>query len=140
MGASFGLDYVFSRGYKFGMNYSWNTLDDSSLPDDFFNDYNTPEHVVNVSFGNRKVIDNLGFNIGLRWQDAFIWNSSFVQDGEVPAFTSLDAQVSYKLSSMKSILKLGGSNLLNERYITAYGSPSVGAIYYISITFDELLN
>jgi outer membrane receptor protein involved in Fe transport len=140
MGASFGLDYVFSRGYKFGMNYSWNTLDDSSLPDDFFNDYNTPEHVVNVSFGNRKVIDNLGFNIGLRWQDAFIWNSSFVQDGEVPAFSSLDAQVSYKLSSMKSILKLGGSNLLNERYITAYGSPSVGAIYYISITFDELLN
>ena len=36
MGASFGLDYVFSRGYKFGMNYSWNTLDDSSLPDNFF--------------------------------------------------------------------------------------------------------
>lgn len=140
MGASFGLDYVFSRGYKFGMNYSWNTLDDSSLPDDFFNDYNTPEHVVNVSFGNRKVIDNLGFNIGLRWQDAFIWNSSFVQDGEVPSFSSLDAQVSYKLSSMKSILKLGGSNLLNERYITAYGSPSVGAIYYFSITFDELLH
>jgi outer membrane receptor protein involved in Fe transport len=139
-GGTAGFNYSAGRGYLIGLNYTYNKLNVDNLSDDFFNDYNTPEHIVNIQLGNRKVTDNLGFNIGWRWQDAFIWNTSFVQNGEVPAYSSLDAQVSYKLSSMKSILKLGGSNILNERYISAYGSPSVGAIYYISLTFDELLN
>jgi len=139
-GATFGIDYSIAKGYRAGFNYSWNQLSTSELSDDFFNEYNTPEHIMNVSFGNRKVTENLGFNIAFRWQDAFIWNSSFVQDGPVPAFSALDAQVSYKISSMKSVLKLGGSNLFNTRYITSYGGPTIGAIYYLSLTFDELLN
>ncbi len=139
-GATFGLDYSIIKGYRAGFNYSWNQLKTSDLSDDFFNDYNTPEHIMNVTFGNRKVTDNLGFNIAWRWQEAFTWNSSFVQDGPVPAFSTLDAQVSYKISSMRSIFKIGGSNLLNKRFITSYGGPTIGAIYYISLTFDELLN
>ena len=95
---------------------------------------------MNISFGNRKVTDNFGFNIALRWQDSFTWTSSFVQNGPVPSFSTLDAQVSYKLSGLRSVLKIGGSNLLNERYISSYGGPTIGAIYYISLTFDELMN
>lgn len=139
-GATVGFDYSIIRGYRAGFNYSWNQLNTSDLSVDFINDYNTPEHIMNISFGNRKVTDNFGFNIALRWQDAFIWTSSFVQDGLVPSFRTLDAQVSYKLSGLRSILKIGGSNLLNDRYISSYGGPTIGAIYYISLTFDELMN
>ena len=88
---------------------------------------------------NRKVTDNLGFSINWRWQDAFLWESSFGV-GVIPAYQTLDAQVSYKLPSLKSIVKLGGSNVLNERYTTSFGNPSMGAIYYLSLTFDEFLN
>jgi len=52
----------------------------------------------------------------------------------------MDAQLSYRFNNLKTILKLGGSNILNKRYITFYGGPALGAIYYISLTFDELMN
>ena len=139
-GAAFGLDYFFYKAYRIGMNYSWNRLITWGLSDYFYNNYNTPEHILNITFGNRYITDNLGFNIVWRWQDAFTWNSSFVQNAQVPAYNTLDAQVSYRFSKLKTVLKLGGSNILNKRYITFYGGPTLGAIYYISLTFDELMN
>ena len=94
---------------------------------------------TNIKFANRNVTDNFGFAINYRWQDAFIWESS-TGKGVIPAFGTLDAQVSYRLENLKSVLKLGGSNILNERYITSFANPNIGAIYYLSITFDEFFN
>ncbi|MFN8690849.1 MAG: TonB-dependent receptor, partial [Cyclobacteriaceae bacterium] len=105
--------------------------------DGFLAEFNTPEHKYNISFGNRKVTDKLGFNIAYRWQDQFLWESSFAQ-GQVPSIGTVDAQVSYRLSGLKSVLKVGGSNITNERYVLNYGGPTLGAIYYVSVTFDEL--
>ncbi len=139
-GAAFGLDYIFYKSYRAGMNYSWNKLITEGLSDDFLDEYNTPEHIVNVTFGNRYLTDNFGFNITWRWQDAFTWNSPFVQNGQVPAYQTMDAQLSYRFSKLKTVLKIGGSNILNKRYITFYGGPTLGAIYYISLSFDELMN
>jgi len=94
---------------------------------------------VNVSLGNRKLTDNLGFNVTYRWQTAFEWQSSFAI-GPVDAYSTVDAQVSYRMKPLKSILKIGGSNILNDYYVQSLGGPDIGAIYYISITFDELMN
>ena len=58
----------------------------------------------------------------------------------VPKVTNLDAQVSIKLASMKSILKIGGTNIGGKPYIQAYGSASVGSMYYVALTFDQLFN
>ena len=137
-GAAFGLDYMVGKGYTVGFNYNWNRLIDG-LGENFLNEYNTPEHKANISFSNRNVIDNLGFNVTYRWQNEFFWGATF-GSGDVPAIGTLDAQVSYKLSGMRSILKLGGSNLFNTRHVLSYGGPTLGAIYYVSLTFDELLN
>jgi outer membrane receptor protein involved in Fe transport len=137
-GAAFGADYMLGRGYSVGVNYNWNKLLED-LGDNFLNEFNTPEHKFNVSFSNRKVIDNLGFNITYRWQNAYFWGATF-GSGEVPAIGTMDAQISYKLSGMRSILKIGGSDLFNTRYVLSYGGPTLGAIYYVSLTFDELLN
>lgn len=137
-GAALGIDYMISRGYTLGFNFNWNDLFTELGPNNL-NEFNTPEQKFNVSFGNRKVTDNLGFNIGYRWQSAFRWEASFGR-GDVPAAGTLDAMVSYKLDGMRSILKVGGSNILNNRHVLSFGGPTLGAIYYISLTFDELLN
>jgi outer membrane receptor protein involved in Fe transport len=58
----------------------------------------------------------------------------------IPAYHTFDAQVSYKMPPLKTILKVGGSNLLNQYYRQAWGNPAVGGLYYVQLTFDELLN
>ncbi|MBV6643940.1 MAG: TonB-dependent receptor [Cyclobacteriaceae bacterium] len=136
-GAAVGLTYSFSGGYILGTNYNWNEFISGS--EGFLNDFNTPEHKFNVTLANRKVVDNVGFSLGFRWQDEFTWESAFAQ-GQVPAYTNLDAQISYKMQNLKSILRIGGSNILNKQYFQSLGGPDIGAIYYVSITFDELMN
>ncbi len=140
-GFALGVDYALAEGYTIGGNVGYNRLldQDDLIAQGFRAAYNTPEWRYNIRFSNRKVTDNIGFNVVWRWQDAFLWESS-IGEGVIPAYQTLDAQVSYKLSSLKSILKIGGSNILNERYTTSFANPRMGALYYISVTFDEFLN
>lgn len=137
-GAALGLTYSLSKGYTLGGNYSWNKFL-NGYTDNTLNDFNTPEHKFNLNFGNRKLTDRIGFNLTYRWQDAFHWESSFAV-GNVPAYSTLDAQVSYRLPELKSVVKIGGSNLTNQYYIQSLGGPNIGAIYYISVTLDQLMN
>ena len=131
-------DYTLPGGYFIGGNVAYNELISQAdlLKQGFRAEYNTPKYRYNLKFGNRSVTDRLGFNINYRWQQAFLWESSFGV-GIIPAFATLDAQVSYKVPQLKSVIKLGASNLLNKRYTTSFGNPNMGAIYYIQITFDE---
>ncbi|WP_316929113.1 TonB-dependent receptor plug domain-containing protein [Nitritalea halalkaliphila] len=137
-GAAIGLQYNLPKNYTLSGNYNFNRLI-TDVGEDFLAEFNTPEHKFNIIFGNRKLTRNFGFNVAYRYQSAFRWESSFAI-GDVPEVHTVDAQMSYRLPSMKSILKLGGSNIFNERYILNFGGPTIGAIYYVSITFDELFN
>jgi len=135
-GAVLGLEYSLPEGYKLGMNYNFNKLIEG-LSSEFQNDFNTPEHKVNLSLGNRKVVDNLGFNVTYRWQDAFRWESSFAEV-DLEAVSTIDAQISYLLPDYNATVKVGGSNITNETYTFNGGGPNIGGIYYISIVFDQL--
>jgi len=73
-----------------------------------------------------------------RWQDAFLWQSPLV-NGNVSAYSTVDAQVTLRLPNLKSMIKAGGSDLLNHRYIQYAGGPTIGALYYVAITVDGLL-
>ena len=137
-GIAFGADYVLGRGYVVGGNYNWNKLIEG-LSAEFLNDFNTPEHKFNLSISNRKVTERIGFNLMFRWQDAFRWEAGFGR-GDVPAIGTIDAQVSYLIPSIRSNVKIGGSNILNTRHVLSVGGPTLGAIYYVTITFDQLLN
>jgi iron complex outermembrane receptor protein len=137
-GAALGLAYSLPNNFNLSGNYNFNKLL-TDIGDNFLNDFNTPKHKANISFGNRKITEKLGFNVTYRYQSQFRWESSFAA-GDVPEIHNVDAQISYKLSNIKSVLKLGGSNVFNTRYYQNYGGPTIGAIYYLSITFDELLN
>ncbi|MDI1323525.1 MAG: TonB-dependent receptor [Algoriphagus sp.] len=148
-GWAVGLDYKLARNYSLGGNVSYNTL--SNLEDfaetGFQPSFNTPEYRYVINFANREIVKNLGFALSYRWQGEFVWQSSFVapavssqQLSVIPAYGAFDAQLSYKLKSMKSILKVGGSNLFNSGYTQAWGNPTVGTMYFVSLTFDEFLN
>lgn len=137
-GAVFGFDYSLPNSFLLTANYNWNQLI-TDQEDSFIFDFNTPEHKVNVSFGNRRLTDQLGFNLTWRWQEEFDWTSSFA-NGTVPSVSTFDAQVSYRIPDLRSVVKLGGSNLFNNRHFLNYGGPNLGAIYYVSFTFDQFLN
>lgn len=148
-GWALGLDYKLPKGYSLGGNVSYNTLSNlEELAETGFQpSFNTPEYRYVLNFANREVIDNLGFALAYRWQGEFVWQSSFVgpavssqQLSVMPAFGTFDAQISYKLKSLKSILKVGGSNLFSNGYRQAWGNPTVGTMYFVSLTFDEFLN
>jgi iron complex outermembrane recepter protein len=136
-GFAAGLEYRLPKHFTLAANYNWNKLNED-LGESFTTDFNTPEHKFNIIFGNRRLTERLGFNIAFRWQSKFLWESSFAV-GEVPAFGVADMQVSYTLKKMKSVIKLGGSDIFNKRYIPNYGAPTIGAIYYVQLTFDEML-
>jgi len=131
-GGALGLDYLVGKWNVSG-NVSYNQIGD--LPANYINDFNTPKIRYNLGLGNKEIIKNFGFNVSYRWQDQFYWNSSFAS-GQVPAYSSLDAQVSLRIPSVNSVVKLGGSNVLNKYYITSYGNPMAGAIYYVGLTFN----
>lgn len=139
-GVAVTAEYSLNKGYTIGGNVSYNNLlDQDDLIEQGFNaSYNTPEWRYNVKFENRKLTRNLGFSMTYRWQDAYLWESS-IGSGIVDAFGTLDAQVSYRLPAINSTVKVGGSNILNERYTTSLANPRMGAIYYVSFTLDQLL-
>jgi len=139
-GAAISLNYSFLNGYMVGGNWNWNRLDQRKQAEftNFKFAYNTPEYKFNLQFSNRTFLGNLGFNIIYRWQNAFLWESIFAI-GRVKEVGTLDAQLSYTFSSLNSIVKIGADNLFNRQYVMNYGGPEMGAIYYISLTFDELL-
>ncbi|HEY4208425.1 MAG TPA: TonB-dependent receptor [Puia sp.] len=134
-GAALGLDYLVDNSWALSGNVSYNTI---SKDEGLLNSFNSPKYRANIGFSNRNVGKNIGFNVMYRWQDSFTWNSSFAT-GNVSAFGTIDAQVSYKLPSVKTIIKIGGSNILNHYYQTSFGNPKIGAVYYLCMTFDELL-
>ena len=140
-GYAISVDYDLSRGYKFGGNVAFNELisEDDLLDQGFKADFNAPKWRYNLRFSNRAVTPNVGFNVTWRWQDEYYWSSS-IGSGDVPAYGTLDAQVTYKFNELNTLFKLGGTNVLNERYTTSIGNPLMGSIFYVSLTFDELLN
>lgn len=140
-GWAVSVDYTLFGDYFIGGNVAYNELisQDDLLSQGFRASYNTPKYRFNLKFGNRKLTDRLGFNFAYRWQQAFLWESSFGV-GIIPEFGTLDAQVTYTIPEWKSSLRLGASNLLNERFTTSFGNPTQGSLFYIQFTFDEFFN
>src|SRR5207237_622232 len=99
--------------------------------------FNTPNWSSNLSFGNREVVKNVGFNVGWKWQDAFLWESPLVTGG-ISSYSTIDAQVTYRVPKAKTTFKLGGADIFNHRYLQYAGGPRLGALYYLAITVDGL--
>jgi iron complex outermembrane recepter protein len=135
-----GLGLTYSLPNNFALNGSWNYAQfEANETESFRAGFNTPKNKFTVGLSNRKLFKNLGFNVSYRWQDHFIWQSTYgVWD--VPEYGVVDAQINYKLTAIKTMLKVGGTNIGGGDYRTNLGSPFIGQQYYISLTFDEFFN
>ena len=138
-GISLGLNYYLGEHYALNGNYSWNALrkksDDPIIPA-----YNTPEHKFNVGFQGRnftiKKVKGLGFNVNYKWIQGFYSEGSPQFSGSVPTYGLVDAQVNKFIEKAKLTVKLGASNLLNNKVLQVFGGPFVGRIIYLSLSFD----
>lgn len=140
-GYGLSVEYSFGDGFAVGGNASFNEI--NSLDDETARVYNvafnTPEWRYNISFKNRKLTERIGFGLTYRWQDAFLWQSA-IGSAVVPAYQTVDAQVTYSLPSLGGSIKVGGSNILNERYTTSLANPRLGALYYVQLNLNNILS
>ena len=137
-GWALGLDYMTPIGILLKSNVAYNKLINGIETPGVESRFNTPEYRANISIGHYAILPNLGFNINLHWQNSFYWEASFGA-GEIPAFTTLDAHVSYRVPKIKTTFKLGGSNLTNKYYTTSFGSAQIGGLYYLSLVYEDVL-
>ncbi|WP_121812063.1 TonB-dependent receptor [Mucilaginibacter kameinonensis] len=137
-GSSAGITYNFYQHYTVSGNVSFNKLKAQTASDIFVTGFNTPEWSGNVSFGNREVVKNLGFNVVYKWQQSYLWESPLVT-GTVPSIKTVDAQVTYRVPAYYATFKLGATDIFNKRYYQYAGGPTIGGLYYVSVTLDGLL-
>ena len=136
-GLGIGLSKKVLNGFDLGFNYSFAKFKEEGGSDpDFEAGFNTPEHKVKVQFGKTDLFKNFGFNVNYRWQDEFLWQSSFY-DGMVDARSVLDAQVNLTIPNLKSVVKLGGANLGGKEYFSAPGVGATGSQFYLSWTINN---
>ncbi|QTE21288.1 TonB-dependent receptor [Polaribacter cellanae] len=136
-GASIGLNTKVFNGFDLGVNYTYAKFDfDQASDPDFEAGFNTPEHKVKLQFGHTNLFENFGFNINARWQDEYLWESTFL-DATIESRTILDAQINYTVPSIKSVFKLGGANLTGKQYFSAPGVGAIGSQYYLSWTINN---
>ncbi len=138
-GSALGITYNFYKKYTVSGNLNYNKMKSNAESDIFVTGFNTPDWSTNLSFGNRQIAKNIGFNVVWRWQNAFLWESPLVT-GNISAYSTIDAQVTFRVPKAKATIKVGGANLFNHRYLQYAGGPTIGGLYYAAITFDNILN
>jgi outer membrane receptor protein involved in Fe transport len=132
-GSGLSLDYLLSHGFIASGNVMFNKI--NNVQSGLVTFFNTPEWKFNLSFANYTIARYYGFNVTYRWQEQAQTQNTFIS-GTLPAFGTFDAQVSMKLPKIRSILKIGGSNVLNKYYSNELGGPAIGGLYYVSFGYN----
>jgi iron complex outermembrane receptor protein len=133
-GGSAGLRYELAGGYLAGANVTYARLDRTATSDGLEDGFNTPRWAYNLSLGNENAYKNVGFGLNYRWQTRY-YSQTFLVSGYVPAYRNLDAQLSYTAPAAGLRFKLGATNVLNTYYYSFLGGPSIGGLYYLSVTW-----
>lgn len=137
-GAAIGASYRFRKGWSVSGNFNFNDIRSNRAADIFLTAFNTARFNSNLSVGHPNVYRQIGFNVVWRWQDAFLWESPLAV-GSVPAYHTVDAQITCRVPKYKTTIKLGATNLLNHRFIQFAAGPTIGGLYYVAITSEGLL-
>ena len=132
-GFLFGMSTKVFEKFDLGFNYTYSKFESNheEVDPDFEPSFNTPENSIKASFGSTQLFENFGFNVGVRYNDEYLWQASF-GDGMVPSSTVVDAQINYRVPSLLSTFKLGGTNIGGKEYTQAFGTGYIGSMYYLS--------
>lgn len=139
-GLTIGFNYYFANYFMAQANYSWNRLN-SQIDDPIIPAFNTPEHKYNLGLSARDLPlsgKNIywGFNVLYKWIQGFTFEGSPQFTGFIPTYDLLDAQVNVSFAKLNTTVKVGASNVLNNKQFQTYGGPRIGRMAYISILYD----
>jgi hypothetical protein len=136
-GWGLSADYLLPNNFSFSSSVYTDEI--GSLPNGFISYFNTPLFRANFALNNSGFLfkNRLGFGVNFHYQDDFTYEGTF-SVGRVASFSTVDAVLNYKLPSIKSLIKVGGTNIFNRYYNTAYGSPAIGGLYYVSFGYNIL--
>jgi outer membrane receptor protein involved in Fe transport len=134
-GFGIGLSYSLPRNFAVNANLASDNL--TEVPENLVASFNSPKYKTNISLSNSGFGPNnlFGFNVAYRWQDGFYYEGD-VATGNVPEVQTLDLQFSYKIRKVKSIIKFGATNLLNQYYYNGLSNSYVGGLYYLSFGYN----
>ena len=136
LGFGVGISKRIAKNFDLSGNYNYAQFDFDQAKDPSFEaGFNTPKHRVKGSISGENVFKNLGFNLSVRWSDEYLWESTFA-DGLIDAATVVDAQISYGLPKLKSIVKVGAANLGGKEYRQLLGPGLIGQQYFVSLTIN----
>ena len=129
------VEWLLRNNYSISGNLYHDEI--GALPTGFVSYFNAPKYRVNLAFNNAGFgkDDRLGFSVVYRWTDEFLYEGTFAV-GQLPAASTFDAVVSYKFPAIKSLVKVGGTNIFNKYYRTGYGSVQIGGLYYVSFGWN----
>jgi outer membrane receptor protein involved in Fe transport len=135
-GFAAGFSTKILGGFDFGGSYTFSDFKVDAETIDFKPSFNTPKHQVKLQLGHERLFKNFGFGVNARWQDEFLYQSRFI-DALVDDRLVLDAQLSFGVPSLRSQIKVGGTNLTGENYTSVPGAGIIGSQYYISWTINN---
>ncbi|RZK26136.1 MAG: hypothetical protein EOO43_03685, partial [Flavobacterium sp.] len=135
-GLGLGLSKKVYKDFELGVNYNFADFEfDQAKDPSFIAGFNTPKHRVKASLGNTALFKNFGFNLNARYNSEYLWQSSFA-DGMVPENVVFDAQVNYSIPAIKSVLKVGATNLFGDDYLQVIGAGLIGRQIFASLTIN----
>ena len=128
-------DYMLPGNFTFTSSLYTDNIGD--LPVGFISYFNTPKWRANFGLSNSGFLlkKRLGFSASMHYQDELNYEGTFAV-GKIASFNTIDAVLTYKVPSIKSLIKAGGTNIFNKYYYTAYGSPKIGGLYYVSVAYN----
>lgn len=136
LGFGVGVSRKVYKNFELSANYNYAEFDFDQAKDPSFEaGFNTPKHRVKASLGNEKLFKNFGFNVSGRWNSEYLYQSSFA-DGMISEATVIDAQINYSIPALKSVIKLGASNLGGKEYRQILGAGAIGSQYFASLTIN----
>lgn len=143
-GFSVALSYFFKKYYTLSGNYSWNVIDLRNADEEIIPAFNTPPNKFNVGISGRTLpikirnfrSNNWGFSVNYKWVQGFTFTGSPQFTGDIPSYGMLDAQINKAIPKAYCTIKVGASNLLNNKVFLVYGGPRVGRLTYVSLLFE----
>ena len=134
-GGGLELRYPINDFYTIGGNLSYTMLKRTDQNDGLEDGFNTPNWMANCSINGDRIFQTLGFNLTVKYQSRFYWQS-FLVSGDVPAVLNMDAQCNYTFVKARLNVKLGAANIFNRPYYTYLGGPQIAGFYYTTLTAD----
>lgn len=141
LGYTLAFNYYHGKHFIWHGNYNYNYMIESEAfkAQDFIGSFNTPKHKYNLGLSAVNILKIWSFTANFKWVDQTNFKE-YNKEGTIAAYYNLDLMLSCYLPKYKTHLKLGGTNVTNNRYTQALGSPTVGAVYYFSILFEDIIH